>query len=226
MESTEFNPFTPDILPDAVDSNSLDERHESALNRFNPFDDSTPCRDSKPAHLIIASPNRRRIDDAILIEMVNAGTPQTEIAKHFMVSDAAISKALARLRKQATHAAVLEPLTNLQRRFVAEMCRGARQTEAARSAYDCTPDSAKALGNRLMKDERIQRAIGVIMEEQGLSREHLIRRLRQHVDGADAQTSLRAVDMGLKLHDSYPVQKRANVNLNIDTMPVDLSAYM
>jgi len=150
----------------------------------------------------------KKIDDNVLLEMSARGELQNVIASHFQVSEAAISKRLKKLKQQVAHAAVLDKLTPKEQRFVAEICSGTSQTQSAVAAFDVgSIDSAKSIGNRLMKDGDIQLAISTIMEEQGLSRSHLIKRLKQHVDGGDAQISIRGVELGLKLHDSFPVQE-------------------
>ncbi|MBW4053985.1 MAG: hypothetical protein HIU83_01010 [Proteobacteria bacterium] len=168
----------------------------------------------------------RKIDDALLLEMADRGDQQTAIAAHFDVSPAAISKRLQRLRQHAAQAAVLDNLTAKEQRFVAEICSGTSQTQSAVAAFDVgSYDSAKAIGNRLMKDPDINLAISTIMEAQGLTRGHLIARLKHHVDGNDPNVSLRATVEGLKLTDSYPATKNVNLNLNVDVCPVDLSRY-
>jgi len=168
----------------------------------------------------------KKIIDSELLKMSDRGDQQNAIALHFGVSEAAISKRLKKLRQQATTAAVMTRLTAKERVFVAEICSGTSQTKSAIAAFDVgSVDAGKSIGNRLIKDSDIQLAISTIMEEQGLSRTHLISRLKQHVDGQDAQISIRGVELGLKLHDSFPMQKRANLNLNVETRPVDLSKY-
>ena len=168
----------------------------------------------------------KKIDDTILVEMADRGEPQKVIAQHFAVSEAAISKRLKRLRMQNAHAAVLSKLTEKEKVFVAEICSGTSQTQSALAAFDVgSIDSAKSIGNRLMKDSDIQRAISSIMEEQGLTRTHLIRRLKSHVDGPDAQVSIRGIETGLKLFDAFPSIKNLNLNVNADVSPVDLSKF-
>ena len=76
-----------------------------------------------------------------------------------------------------------------------------------------------------MKDSDIQLAIASIMEQEGLSRTRLITRLKHHVDSGDANVSLRAVEMGLKLHDSFPAARNMVLNATIDVSPLDLSKY-
>ena len=77
----------------------------------------------------------------------------------------------------------------------------------------------------LAKDVDVREAIDVLMQETGLTRRHLISRLKQHTDHDDPAVSLRAVDMGLKLTDSYPATKNVNLNANMDITPVDLTRY-
>lgn len=169
----------------------------------------------------------KKINDTELLEMADRGDQQNIIAQHFGVSEAAVSKRLKRLRQQSAHAAVLDNLTAKEQRFVAEICSGTSQTQSAVAAFDVgSIDSAKSIGNRLMKDPDISRAIASIMEEQGLSRSHLIKRLKHHVDSGDAQASVRSIEMGLKLHDSFPAAKTKNLNVNANYVDsIDLSAY-
>lgn len=168
----------------------------------------------------------KKINETLLLEMADRGDQQQDIAKHFGCSNAAISKTLKRIRQRRERSAALDTLTPQQQTFVAEVCAGTGQTQSARLAYDCVnPESAKAIGNKLMKDADIQKAINIIMEEHGLSRGHLIKALRRHVDGDDQQVSLRATVEGLKLHDCYPASRNLNMNVNADVSPVDLSKY-
>lgn len=168
----------------------------------------------------------KKIIDSELMNMADRGDPQNVIAKYFEVSEAAVSKRLKRLRQQAATSDVMNNLTAKEQRFVAEICSGTSQTKSAIAAFDVgSIDSAKSIGNRLMKDSDIQLAISTIMEERGLSRTHLITRLKQHVDCADAQVSIRGVEMGLKLFDAFPANKNLNLNVHSGACPVDLSRY-
>lgn len=167
------------------------------------------------------------INDESLLSMSKAGTSQKEIAAFFGVSEPAISKRLKQLRQQYEFTSVMDNLTSKEQRFVAEICSGTSQTQSAIAAFDVgSYDSAKAIGNRLMKDPDINLAISTIMEQQGLSRSHLIKRLKQHVDGPDPNVSLRATVEGLKLADAYPVSKSVSLNIKADFHPVDLDRYL
>lgn len=168
----------------------------------------------------------KKIIDEEMLRLADLGTPQKEIATHFNVSEAAVSKRLRRLRQIAARPAILDRLTEKEQKFVVAIAEGKSQTQAAMDSFDVSSrDSAKAIGNRLGKDPEIQEAITAILETEGLTRRYLVRKLKSHVDAFDPTVSIRAVDMGLKLHDSYPAQKRANLNMNADVSPVDLSRW-
>lgn len=165
----------------------------------------------------------KKIHDQTLLEMADRGDQQKDIAAFFGVSEAAISKRLKRLRHQQETAACMETLTEKQQTFVAEICGGKSHSDAALAAFDCTPSTAPSIARNLLSDVKISTAIMVLMEESGLTRKHLVRTLKRHVDSADGQVSLRATVEGFKLFDSYPASK--NVNVNVDISPIDLSAY-
>jgi len=168
----------------------------------------------------------KQIDDSILKVMIDNGEQQKTIARFFGVSEPAISKRLKRLRKQEAQAAVFEGLSEKERLFVAARVGGDNQTKAASIAFDCgSIDSAKSIGYQLSKDPRIQEAIATVANEEGLDRRYLVRRLRAHVNGLDSNVSLKAVDMGLKLHDAYPATKSVNLHATVEFTPIDLSLY-
>jgi len=170
----------------------------------------------------------RKINDKELLYMIDKNTPQKDMAAHFGVSDAAISKRLKRLRQIATRPAILDKLTDKEQRFVAEIVSGKNQTQAALSAFNVgSMDSAKTIGCRLAKDPEIQGAITAVLESEGLSRRYLVRKLKNHVEGIDPNVSLRALDIGLKLHDAYPATTTKNLNINatLDIDPVNMEKY-
>ncbi len=168
----------------------------------------------------------KKIIDDELLKLSESGTPQKEIAAHFKVSEAAISKRLKRLRQIATRPEILDKLTAKEERFVMEIVEGKSQTQAAIVAFDVSSlDSAKSIGCRLMKDGDIQEAITAVMETEGLTRRYLIRKLKNHVDATDPNVSIRAVDLGLKLHDVYPASKTKNMNINAEVTSADVSRW-
>jgi len=172
----------------------------------------------------------KKIQDTVLLQLHAEGVEQKEIACRLGVSPAAVCKRLKRLQQIAARPAILDKLTEKEERFVMEMASGKNQTQAAVAAFNVSSlDSAKTIGCRLAKDADIQEAITAVMVQEGLDRRYLVKRLRQHVDNeVDGIISLRAVDMGLKLHDAYPAGKsmNMNVNANLDLCPVDLSKFL
>lgn len=169
-----------------------------------------------------------KINASILLQMVEEKASRKVMAARFNCSEAAISKKLAKLT--AAPAEPVEPLkidalTPKERSFVVAVASGESQTSAALKAYDVSSrQSAKALGHTLMSNEGIKGALAEIRDRE-IPLSHLVKRLRTHVDSLDPTTSLRAVDMGLKLHDAYPANKNMNLNVNADLSPrfLDLS---
>lgn len=164
----------------------------------------------------------KKIDDTLLLQMVEEGKEQKDIAAHFGVTPAAVCKRLKRL----TRPKVFENLTPKEERFVIEMVKTNNQTQSALKAFSVgSLESAKSIGHRLMKDPDIKEAITAVMESEGLDRRYLVKKLKSHVDAPDPTVSLRAVDLGFKLHDVYPAPLSKNLNINADIeAPVDLEA--
>ena len=167
----------------------------------------------------------RKINDDELLRLIDSNTPRQEIADRFNCSLAAISKRLTKLRPGPQEPLKIDDLTQKEKSFVIAIASGQSQTSAALTAYDVSSrESAKALGCTLMKNSEIKEALQEILDRE-IPREDLIKRLRQHVDAHDPQASLRAVDMGLKLHGAYPPEKRVNLNEEVQFDPVDLDKY-
>lgn len=168
--------------------------------------------------------HKRKINDRELLELEKAGTPRKDIAAHFGCSESAICKRLSKLNPPMLEPLKFDSLTSKEQRFVRAIVSGDSMTNAALCAYDVTSrDSAKALGHTLMKNQDIREAIQEIRDRE-IPIAHLFSKLRNHIDGPDPGVSLKAVDMGLKLHDAYPANK--NINLNAELIaPIDLSKY-
>lgn len=170
----------------------------------------------------------RKINDKVLLQLHEEGKEQKEIAAHFGCSPAAICKRLKRLQSVAARRAILGRLSAKEEKFVLEIARGQNQTQAAVAAFDVgSLDSAKSIGSRLMKQPDIREAIDAVLATEGLTKTHLVRRLKDHVDQeADPGVSLRAVETGLKLHDAFPAAKSVNLNLTAEIdHPFDLSMF-
>ncbi len=73
-----------------------------------------------------------------------------------------------------------------------------------------------------MKNPEIRLAIDELMEYHGLGRSYRIKKLADHVDNADPNVSLKALDMTFKLDNSYPSQK---VEIENKIALIDLTPY-
>lgn len=171
---------------------------------------------------------KKKIDDQVLLTMIAEGKEQKGIAAHFDVSPAAICKRLKRLTAPPQEPLKVDSLTPKERAFCLEVASGKSRTQAALSAYDVSSrESAKSLGNTLMKNSGIQEAISELMEKEGLGRHYRVKKLKTHVEHLDPSISLRALDMSFKLADDYPGEKTRNININADFIsPIDLSKWM
>lgn len=168
---------------------------------------------------------RKIIDDNKLIELHNQGKTQVEIAREFGVSNVAVHKRLKKLL--AGNVLDKYDFTPQQRTFVIEKAQGKTNVQAAMNSYDVTSvASAKATGKDLMKKPAIVEAIGELMEQQGLTHEYRIRRLKNHIDSIDSASSLKALDMSFKLDSSYPSEKKINLNVNTEIGFADLTPYL
>jgi len=159
----------------------------------------------------------RKIDDNVLLEMVDQGIEQKEIAKHFNCSPAAVCKRLKRLSVPESFI----NLTDKEKTFVTQIVNGKSQTQSALIAYDTgNRASAKAMGNTLMKHPDIQAAIIDIMQEEGLTRRYRVQKLKTHVDAVDPHVSLKALDQSWKL-DGY-VEKHINVDIDVKQLAKEI----
>lgn len=171
----------------------------------------------------------KRIVDQVLLTMIADGKEQKEVAEFFGVSPAAICKRLKRLTAPPQEPLKVDSLTPKEKAFCLEMAAGSSQTNAAFVTYDTgSRESARSLGETLMKNTKIQEAISELMERKGLGREYRVEKLKTHVESVDPSVSIRALDMSFKLGDDYPGEKTRNFNLNLnaDASPVDLSRWV
>lgn len=165
----------------------------------------------------------RIISDEHIVNLYEQGLNQSQIGKALGVSNVAIHKRLKNILVMQK----LVSLTPKEKQFCLGVAEGKSRTQSAMEAYDCSSrESAKALQNTLSEKSEIQESITAIMDLQGLSRTNLVKVLRKHVfNDTDPNVSLRAVDMGFKLSNSYPAQKNVNLNASVAIMPIDMSKY-
>jgi predicted transcriptional regulator len=156
---------------------------------------------------------KRKIDDAILIKMLEEGHMQKDVAKFFKVSPAAISKRLKKIEQAVKIERNLEGLTDKEKKFCLEVASGQTKTAAALASYECgSRSSAKALGSQLTKRDDINLAISQIMNEEGIGRRHRIKTLRRHINNElDPHVSLKGVDIANKMDGIY-VEKKVHVH--------------
>ncbi|MBW2634626.1 MAG: hypothetical protein JRE14_10990 [Deltaproteobacteria bacterium] len=145
--------------------------------------------------------------------MIEAGKTQTEVAKHFGVSCAAVCK---KLKRFAPLPESLERLTDKERKFAIARAEGKTKTQAALASYECgSMESAKTLGKRLAVKPDIQTAVAEIMQTEGLTRTARVKKLKEHVYNRDPNVSLKALDQSWKLDDAYIERHEVNVINNM-----------
>ncbi len=152
-----------------------------------------------------------KINKKVLLEMLQAGNiMQKQMAEHFGVTEAAISKEKKKLLLVPES---FKSLTKKEQKFVLARAEGKTQTQAALASFECgSLDSAKNIGSQLAKRDDIQMAISVIMEEEGIGRRHRIRALKRHIDNEhDAQASLKGIDIANKMEGIY-IEKQVHVH--------------
>ena len=149
----------------------------------------------------------KKINYDELQHMLKSGRSQADCARHFQVSEAAICKAVKRMRATEIPAS-MEKLTEKERAFVLNLAEGKSKTESALVAYDCTSrETAKVLGCRMAKDPDVAAALTDIMSQEGISRRRRIQRLRDLIESADLSAVSKGLDMSWKLDGSYaPMQ--------------------
>ena len=142
----------------------------------------------------------RKTDDAVILQMLSEGKTQKEIAEYFDVSGAAICKRVKKLRVPES----LERLTEKEQKFALAVAEGKGRTEAALDSYDCkTLDSARSMAYQLLQKPDVQTAVADLMQEEGLTRRYRVKKLKDHVDHPNPDTSLKALDQTWKLDNAY-----------------------
>jgi len=165
----------------------------------------------------------RKTDDHEIIRMHDEGKTGVEIATHFGVSPAAISKRLKRLLPAREPESFGKP-SDKQKKFVLAKAGGQSNTAAAMAAFDVTSrESAKAIGYKLAQDPDINLALADLMAQEGLTRRHRVQRLRDAIDHPDLNVSLKGLDQSWKLEGLYGVEAPI-VQLNFNTLIMEAQA--
>lgn len=164
----------------------------------------------------------QKIDTNLLLKMIKEGKNQKECAKHFGVSPVAVCKKLKRLLPPPKS---LENLTEKEKKFAIEVAKGKTATQAALNSFDVSSmNSAKVIGSQLMGKPEIKMAIEELMEYHGLTRSYRIVKLKDHVDHADPNVSLKALDMSFKLDGTYAPEKHQSVSATVQITPETIIA--
>jgi len=91
----------------------------------------------------------RKTNDSLILQMLQEGKTQKEIAEHFNVSCAAICKRVKKLSVKMPES--LERLTQKEQKFAIAIAEGKTQTQGALNSHECSSlDSAKSMGYQLM----------------------------------------------------------------------------
>ena len=144
---------------------------------------------------------RRKTDDIIILQMLEDGHTQKDIAEHFGVSPAAICKRVARL---SAYPKTLKELTPKEQRFAVSVAEGKSQTQSAIDAYEVSSmGSAKSLGSQLMKKPKIDAAISELMEYHGMGRSYRVQKLKEHLDSPDPVISLKSLEISFKADGTF-----------------------
>jgi hypothetical protein len=135
--------------------------------------------------------------------MLNNGQSQAECSRHFQVSEAAISKAVKRL-KSAEIPASMEKLSTKGRTFVLNLAEGKNATEAALVSYDCkNRDVARTIGCRMAKEPDIELALADLLAQEGLPKRQRIRHLKRLIESNDLSAVSRGLETSFKLDGSF-----------------------
>lgn len=151
--------------------------------------------------------------------MLKSGRSQADCSRHFNVSEAAICKAVKRM-KAAEIPASMEVLTEKQRVFVLNLAEGKNATESALAAYECASrDVAKTLGCRMQKDPDVTLALADLMAQEAIPRRRRIQRLKDLIESADLSAVSRGLDMSWKLEGAYAPER---VHVQVDHIQLQL----
>jgi predicted transcriptional regulator len=163
----------------------------------------------------------RKTNDKIILQMLEQGKLQKEIAAHFGVSPVAICKRLKRILPPAAPES-FQSQTSKEQSFVMNIAEGKSQTQSALNSYDVSSrSSAKALGTKLMAKPDIKVAVADIMQSEGLTKTYRVKKLKRHIDNADPNVSLKGLDQSWKLDGSYAPEK---VEIDLHAIHADIAA--
>jgi hypothetical protein len=123
-------------------------------------------------------------------------------------------------------------LTLKEQGFVQELVKGKSIRKAIRKNYNTKSDkNANLIGGVMLKKPRIQYAILDLMDRQGVSDIRLVDKLKEHIFFAtkevldkegnkveikDNQTSIKALDMAMKIKGAYAPERHEVLGVNVN----------
>jgi hypothetical protein len=166
---------------------------------------------------------RTIIDEREFLELLGNGKLPVEIARHFGVSPAAITKKLkkyrpnpvvqqyTRERRQGEQAEQSgKQYTEKKARYVEARLAGKKPAQAAMIAYECsTPQSAAVIGHKMEKDSQVKRAIADCLIDAGVTPTYRAGKIRSILEEGSFDHQLKALDHTAKLTGDYTI----NINL-------------
>lgn len=165
---------------------------------------------------------RKKIDDAVLQQMLKDGKQQREIADHFNVSESAISQRVKRLQ-QAEPPESFQKLTPKVQKYVLAKLEGKSSTAAAMDSHDCSNlASAKSLGGQLARDPDVSLAMADICHQEGIGRRPRVRRLRDVINSNDLGIAARGLDLAARITGDMTPEKVV-VEVDFKLMQIDLN---
>lgn len=165
----------------------------------------------------------KRVDDEKLLALLEQGIPQKEIAKRLGCVPSYITKRKRQLIATTNDEPEADTLTESQRKFCIAKAQGKTNIEAATEAYRVTsPESAKVMASVLMKRDEIQKTIGELLDQNGLTRDACVKQLKQLVYSKDGNVSLRSLDQVWRLQGLYQ-ETPARVEVDIKVLQFDLN---
>lgn len=165
---------------------------------------------------------QKKVDDNIILEMLQQGKKQKEIAAHFNVSPVAIHKRIKRLCPPP-ETPNFSKLTPKEKKFVIEKVRGKSNIQAVTASHDVsTKESAKSMASQLLAKPEIQMSITELMDYCGIDKPYRIRRLKQIIDSSDLNLAHKGLDMSFKLDGSYAAEKHLHGVVSVDEILMDV----
>jgi len=165
----------------------------------------------------------RKVNDFELLDLIQKGIPQKDIAAQFGVSPAFISKRKKQLQEMQEPES-FSRLTDKKKKFVLAKAEGKTNVDAAMIAFDVTSrESAKVLGCNLAKDPDVSTAIQDLLYQEGLGRRNRIKRLKQIVYGPDMSVALRGIDVANRMDGAYsPIEVEFNTRSMVAQLRADI----